>query len=149
MRGGKRDVLKVIALVAVTTGVMLWSPGSAAALQGTICGDYTLPKDAQLSQLGTALDASGNKIIIIEYYVAGASSVIKIPFDTIGVTCTDLRVRAAVLNMQEFAVEVRQASCKFVGDLLAGRVQLPPDKAAHYDRKFAEEWYRKTCLGTK
>ena len=130
-------------------GVMINTPGSAAALQGTICGDYSLPKDAQLSQLGTALDASGNRIITIEYYVAGAASVLRIPFDTIGVTCTDLRVRAAVLNMQEFAVEVRQASCKFVGDLLAGRVQLPPDKAAHYDRKFAEEWYRKTCLGTK
>jgi len=39
--------------------------------------------------------------------------------------------------------------CKFVGDVLTGRVQLPPEKAKYFDRKFAEEWYRKTCLGTK
>jgi len=39
--------------------------------------------------------------------------------------------------------------CKFVGDVLAGRVQLPPEKAKYFDRKFAQEWYQKTCLGTK
>ncbi len=142
-------MLKVIAVVAVTMGIMIGNPRPTAALQRPICGDYGLPKDAQLSQIGTALDANGNKIILIEYYVAGATGELKVPFDTIAVTCADVRVRAAVLRMQEFAVEVIQASCKFVGDLLAGRVQLPPDKGAHYDRKFAEEWYRKRCLGTK
>jgi len=99
--------------------------------------------------MGGTLDANGNKIIIIEYQAPGAGGVLKIPFDTIAVTSADPRVRAAVLNYQGFARDIIQASCKFVGDLLAGRVQLPPDKAKYYDYKFAEEWYRKTCLGTK
>ena len=149
MCGGKRDVLKVIAVVAVTTGVMLWSPGSAAALQATICGDYNLPKGAQVHQTGIARDANGNKIIWIEYQAPGAGGKLTIPFDTIAVTCANPLIRGEVARVQEIDREMIQVSCKFVGDLLAGRVQLPADKAAHYDRKYAEQWYRKTCLGTK
>ena len=149
MRGRKLDVLKVVAVITVAAGVMLSTLGSATALQGTVCGDYSLPKGAQVHQLGTALDANGSKIIWIEYQAPGAGGKLTIPFDTIAVTCADPRVRAAVLNYQGFARDIIQASCKFVGDLLAGRVQLPPDKAKYYDYKFAEEWYRKTCLGTK
>src|SRR2546422_10984018 len=149
MCGGKRDVLKVIAVVAVTTGVMLWSPGSAAALQATICGDYNLPKGAQVHQTGIARDANGSKIIWIEYQAPGAGGKLTIPFDTIAVTCADPLIRGIVAHVQESSREMIQASCKFVGDLLAGRVEVPPGKAADYDRKDAEEWYRTTCLGTK
>ena len=37
--------------------------------------------------------------------------------------------------------------CKFVGDVLAGRVQLPPEKAKYFDRKFAEEWVSEDVSG--
>jgi len=146
---GKGGMSKLVVTSVIAACVVLNTPGSTAALQGTICGDYTLPQGAEVHQMGGTLDANGNKIIIIEYQAPGAGGVLKIPFDTIAVTCADPRVRAAVLNYQGFARDIIQASCKFVGDLLAGRVQLPPDKAKYYDYKFAEEWYRKTCLGTK
>jgi|SRR2546425_8246846 len=146
MRGGKWGVLKVTAAVGVAIGVMLNTPGSAAVLPGAICGDYHLPEGTEVHQVGTALDANGNKIMIIEYE-GSSSGVLKIPFDTIAVTCADPAIRAEVANLQKFARDLLLSSCKFVGDLLAGRVQLPPDKA--YDRKYAEEWYRKTCLSTK
>ncbi|OLC29585.1 MAG: hypothetical protein AUH31_06500 [Armatimonadetes bacterium 13_1_40CM_64_14] len=139
-------MLKVTAAVGVAIGVMLNTPGSAAVLPGAICGDYHLPEGTEVHQVGTALDANGNKIMIIEYE-GSSSGVLKIPFDTIAVTCADPAIRAEVANLQKFARDLLLSSCKFVGDLLAGRVQLPPDKA--YDRKYAEEWYRKTCLSTK
>ena len=149
MRGRKWGVFTATTLVAVTASVMLNTLGSATALQGTVCGDYSLPKGAQVHQLGTALDANGNKIIWIEYQAPGAGGKLTIPFDTIAVTCADPLIRGIVAHVQESSREMVQASCKFVGDLLAGRVELPPGKAADYDRKYAEEWYRTTCLGTK
>ena len=149
MRGRKWGVFTATTLVAVTASVMLNTLGSATALQGTVCGDYSLPKGAQVHQLGTALDANGSKIIWIEYQAPGAGGKLTIPFDTIAVTCADPLIRGIVAHVQESSREMIQASCKFVGDLLAGRVELPPGKAADYDRKYAEEWYRTTCLGTK
>jgi hypothetical protein len=153
IRGGRGICSKLIAIVTVATGLMIGSAEPVAA-EGTICGDYTLPPGAQVHQLGSTVDADGNRLIIIEYGPGDGpgtgpspSGLLKIPFDTIAVTCAHPTIRAAVLHYQQFARDIIQASCKFVGDLLAGRVQLPPEKAAHYDRKFAEEWYRKTCLG--
>ena len=142
-------MFKLVATSVIAACVVLNTPGSTAALQGTICGDYTLPQGAEVYQMGGALDANGNKIIIIEYQAPGAGGVLKIPFDTIAVTCADPLIRGIVAHVQESSREMVQASCKFVGDLLAGRVELPPGKAAEYDRKYAEEWYRTTCLGTK
>src|SRR5256712_7988713 len=149
MRGRKWGVFTATTLVAVTASVMLSGPVQATALQGTICGDYNLPKGAQVHQTGIARDANGNWIIWIEYQAPGAGGRLTIPFDTIAVTCANPTIRGEVARVQEIDREMIQASCKFVGDLLAGRVELPPGKAAGYDRKYAEEWYRKTCLGTK
>jgi hypothetical protein len=148
MDGCKLGVLKGIAAIVVAVGVVVNTPGSAAALPGSICGDYHLPKGAQVHQLGIALDANGNKIIIIEYE-GSPSGVLRIPFDTIAVTCADPLMRGIVERAQEQDSALLKSSCKFVGDLLAGRVQLPPDKADHYDRNYAEQWYRKTCLAIK
>jgi hypothetical protein len=148
MGGRKWGTLQAIAAVVVAIGGMFNVPGSAAALQGTVCGDYHLPNGAQLHQLGITLDAKGNKIIIIEYE-GSPDGVLKIPFDTIAVTCADPLIRGVVERAQEQDRALLQSSCKFVGDLLAGRVQLPPDKADSYDRKYAAEWYRRVCLGTK
>src|SRR3989475_11466642 len=147
MRGRKWNMLKMVAVIVVA--VTLNTPSSATALQGSICGDYTLPQGAEVHQIGGALDANGNKIVIIEYQAPGAGGVLKIPFDTIAVTCADPRVRAAVLNYQGFARDIIQASCKFVGDLLAGRGKLPPGKAKELDHKFGGGRERKTCHWNK
>src|SRR5439155_966372 len=119
MRGRKLDVLKVVAVITDAAGVMLSTLGSATALQGTVCGDYSLPKGAQVHQLGTALDANGSKIIWIEYQAPGAGGKLTIPFDTIAVTCADPLIRGIVAHVQESSREMIQASCKFVGDALA------------------------------
>src|SRR5207245_11039439 len=103
----------------------------------------------QVRQISTASQANESKIISIEYQSPRAGAKLTIPFDTIAVTCADPLIRGIVAHVQESSREMIQASCKFVGDLLAGRVELPPGKAADYDRKYAEEWYRTTCLGTK
>jgi len=142
--------LLVIAAVAIAAGVMIRNTRSATAIEGRICGQYDVPQDAEVHQVGVTIDANKNPIIVISYRTTdGGRSDLTIPFDTIAATCSDSWIRGIVAGAQEGHREVIQSSCKFVGDLLAGRVQLPPDVREKYDRAYAEEWYRKTCLGTK
>src|SRR5438093_12737839 len=112
---GKGGMFKLVATSVIAACVVLNTPGSTAALQGAICGDYTFPQGAEAYQMGGALDANGNKIIIIEYQAPGPGGVVKILFDTIAFTYADPEVRPADLHYQGFARGIIQASCKVVG----------------------------------
>src|SRR5207247_10528067 len=147
---GLLGMLIAITGVAVAASVMISRPRAATALQGTICGQYSLPQGAEVSELGVTRDANKKLIIAILYKTPdGGSGQLTIPFDTIAATCSDPKIRGIVAAAQEEDTKATQSSCKFVEDLMAGRVQLPPDVRDTYDRAYAEQWYRKMCRGTK
>lgn len=149
MRGRKWGVIMVVTVIAIIAAIIVRNPRSGAAQQGTICGDYRLPEGAQVHQVGANWDAQGSKIIEIVIIYQGPSGVgtIAVPFDTVAVTCADPKIRGELLNAQQAHRDVIEASCKFVGDLLTGVVQVPSNRV--FDHSYAEEWYRKTCLGNR
>ena len=145
----RRWVLVEIALAAAMIASMpVPTRGfGSPAFQGSDCSPYKLPKGATFDQ--TAASKTYNTIQIFYRTPDGNQGTLVVPFDAIPATCVDPSVQAVVVSAQKADKEVQASMCKFVGDVLTGRVQLPPEKAKYFDRKFAEEWYRKTCLSIK
>ena len=149
MHRRKLIALSAVAVIAIAAWVAIKNTRSVTPVQGTICGEYNLPDGAQAHQVGIGKDANGNAIIILDYQSTSGPGILTMPFDTIAVTCNHPLIRGVVAGAQEGDRQATQWSCKFVEDLMAGRVQLSPSMRDSYDRAYAEQWYRKTCLGPK
>lgn len=117
-------------------------PEPAAARQGSNCAPYKLPPGAEIRELGSSEDE--NRITIVYRAPSGEDTLI-VPYDAIAATCVDPLIHGVVAHVHEQAREMHESRCKFVGDLLAGRTQLPPGKGDNYNLEYAEEWYRKEC----
>jgi len=139
------EIAAAIAMIA--TMDIRSASGSTPAFQTSDCSSYKLPTGATLVQ--AAASQPDNTIQIFYAVPGGIGGKLVVPFDVLAATCTDPLVRATVISAQEADKRIKVGMCQFVGDVLAGRTQLPPDRERYFDRKFAEEWYREACLGTK
>ena len=139
------EIAAAIAMIA--TMDIRSASGSTPAFQTSDCSSYKLPPGATSDH--AALSADKNTVRIFYDTAGGKQGELDVPLNVLAATCTDPLVRAVVTEMQVADKQVKASMCKFVGDVLTGRVQLPPDRQPYFDRKFAEEWYQKTCLGTK
>src|SRR2546428_1450106 len=135
-------IITMVVAISVAKG-----SGSTPALQTSDCSTYRLPEGARLVQAAASRDE--NAVRISYAMPNGNRGELIVPLSVLAATCVNPRVRATVVSVQETDTEVNAAMCKLVGDVLAGRTQLPPDRERYFDRKFAEEWYQKACLGTK
>ena len=118
--------------------------GPVIAFLGSDCSSYKLPEGAVIHQVGSEPDENR---IWVDYSTRDTRGKLVLPLDSQAATCTDRQVRAIVSAVQETNSKVKESMCNFINDLLAGRVQLPPDKRSHFDLEFAHEWYRKNCPG--
>jgi len=141
-------LVKISLAVAMLVLTSLITQGfGAPAFQGSDCSPYRLPKGATFDH--TAASKTYNSIQIFFRTPDGNQGTLLVPFNAIPATCVDPSVQSVVVSVQKADKEIQASMCKFVGDVLAGRAQLPPEKTKYFDRKFAVEWYQKTCLGTK
>jgi hypothetical protein len=144
MRGRKWIVTIAVVVLAVAAVVIARNSGSVTAFQGSDCFSYQLPKGAVAYM--SAVAAERNTITIVYRMPDGSSGhKITVPFDAIDATCTDLQIREIVSSAHEGNRKIKESMCRFIADVLSGRVRLPPGKGDHYDLAYAREWYRKSC----
>jgi len=133
--------------LTAAVAIVVKTAHSAYAFPGSDCYAYVLPKGAAVYSV--AVSADENTITMTYKTPNGNRGQLVVPLDAIAATCVDTQIRGAVAVAQEDQQKIKESMCRFAADVLAGRVQIPPDKRPHFDRAYMEKWYRTSCLGNR
>lgn len=117
---------------------------SAIAFPGSDCYPYVLPKGAAVYDVAVSAE---RKTITMTYSMPGGNTgQLVVPLDAVAATCVDAQIQGIVSVAQEEQQQIKESMCRFAADVLAGRVQIPPEKRPHFDQAYMEKWYRTSCL---
>lgn len=150
MRVGKLAVyilvVAIFIVVAVPLFLVIKNSDQETTFEGSDCASYRLPDGAVIIQAGPD---PHRKTIAMEYTLPrGGTGQLTVPYDVQPATCVDEQIQGVVSIVHETDQKTRASTCTFIGDVLAGRKRLPPDRVKHFDFAFAREYHRASCQGS-